>query len=82
MIVTRAPFRIPLGGGGTDLPSYYSKYGGKLISVAIDKYLVTTVNHPVTDNLIRLKYSHSETVESVGEIKHDLIYYIGSNFRN
>ena len=73
MIVTRAPFRIPLGGGGTDLPSYYSKYGGKLISVAIDKYLVTTVNHPVTDNLIRLKYSHSETVESVGEIKHDLI---------
>lgn len=73
MIITRAPFRIPLGGGGTDLPSYYSKYGGKLISVAIDKYLVTTVNRPVTDNFIRLKYSTSETVESVNDIQHELI---------
>lgn len=73
MIVTRAPFRIPLGGGGTDLPSYYSKYGGKLISVAIDKYITTIVNRPVTDNLIRLKYSKSETVKSLHQIKHELI---------
>ncbi len=73
MIITRAPFRIPLGGGGTDLPSYYGKFGGKLISVAIDKYIVTTVNRPVTDNLIRLKYSLSETVESLTEIQHELI---------
>lgn len=73
MIITRAPFRIPLGGGGTDLPSYYSKYGGKLISVTIDKYMVTTLNRPVTDNLIRLKYSNSEIVESISQIKHLLI---------
>src|SRR3989344_6766047 len=73
MIVTRAPFRIPLGGGGTDLPSYYSKYGGKLISVAIDKYMVTTLNRPVVDDLIRLKYSKSETVKSLDRIKHLLI---------
>src|SRR3989344_3668649 len=73
MIITRAPFRIPLGGGGTDLPSYYKKFGGKLISVAIDKYIVTTINHPVTDNLIRLKYSKSETVKSINQIKHPLI---------
>lgn len=73
MIITRAPFRIPLGGGGTDLPSYYSKFGGKLISIAIDKYIVTTLNRPVTDNLIRLKYSHSETVEKVSAIQHELI---------
>lgn len=73
MIITRAPFRIPLGGGGTDLPSYYSKFGGKLISVAIDKYMVTTLNRPVTDTLIRLKYSVSETVESVREVQHQLI---------
>lgn len=73
MIVTRAPFRIPLGGGGTDLPSYYSKYGGKLISVAIDKYVVTILNQPVTDNLIRLKYSKSETMESLNQVKHPLI---------
>lgn len=73
MIITRAPFRIPLGGGGTDLPSYYSKFGGKLISIAIDKYVVTTLNRPVTDGLIRLKYSHSETIDSVSEIRHPLI---------
>lgn len=73
MIITRAPFRIPLGGGGTDLPSYYSKFGGKLISVAIDKYVVTTLNRPATDNLIRLKYSDSEMVESVSQIQHELI---------
>lgn len=73
MIITRAPFRIPLGGGGTDIPSYYSKFGGKLISVGIDKYLVTTVNQPVTDELIRLKYSESEMVETVDQIQHNLI---------
>lgn len=73
MIITRAPFRIPLGGGGTDLPSYFSRYGGKLISVAIDKYIATTVNRPVTDNLIRLKYSQSETVESLTQIQHHSI---------
>lgn len=73
MIITRAPFRIPLGGGGTDLPSYYSKYGGRLISVAIDKYIVTTVNKPVTDKLIRLKYAKSETVKTISRIRHDLI---------
>ncbi len=73
MIITRAPFRIPLGGGGTDLPSYYSKFGGKLISVAIDKYILTTVNHPVSDDLIRLKYSKSETVKTTARVKHQLI---------
>ena len=73
MIITRAPFRIPLGGGGTDLPSYYSKFGGKLISVAIDKYMVTTLNTPVIDSLIRLKYSNSETVESISQIQHTFI---------
>lgn len=73
MIITRAPFRIPLGGGGTDLPSYYSKFGGELISVAIDKYMLVSVNRPVVDKLIRIKYSKSETVENVGSIEHELV---------
>lgn len=73
MIITRAPFRIPLGGGGTDLPSYYEKFGGKLISIAIDKYVSATLNRPITDNLIRLKYSQSETIDSVNQIQHPLI---------
>lgn len=73
MIITRAPFRIPLGGGGTDLPSYYGKFGGKIVSVTIDKYITTIVNRPVTDNLIRLKYSESEMVESLIKVKHQSI---------
>lgn len=73
MIITRAPFRIPLGGGGTDLPSYYSKFGGELVSVAIDKYMLVTVNRPVVDKLIRIKYSKSETIGSVNEIEHELV---------
>lgn len=73
MIITRAPFRIPLGGGGTDLPSYYSKFGGELVSVAIDKYMLVTVNRPVVDKLIRIKYSKSETVGGVNEIEHELV---------
>jgi len=70
IILTRAPGRIPLGGGGTDLPSYYSEYGGFLISIAINTYTYVLVNKTTVDNLIRLKYSQSEKVESIDEIKH------------
>ena len=73
MIITRAPFRIPLGGGGTDLPSYYSKFGGELISVAVDKYMFVAVNRPMVDKLIRIKYTRSEMVESVDQIQHELV---------
>ena len=72
MIITRTPFRITLGGGGTDLPSYYEKYGGFIFSVGIDKYMFVDVNRPAVDDLIRLKYSKSETVESTSELAHDL----------
>jgi D-glycero-alpha-D-manno-heptose-7-phosphate kinase len=73
MIVTRAPLRIPLGGGGTDLPSYYSKFGGFFVSAGIDKYVYVTVNRPASDDLIRLKYSRSEEVTDVHELEHDLV---------
>ena len=73
MILSRAPFRISLGGGGTDLPSYYSQYGGFILSAAIDKYIYVCVNRPTADQLIRLKYSISEKVASVDEIRHDLV---------
>ncbi|KKQ79226.1 MAG: GHMP kinase [Candidatus Daviesbacteria bacterium GW2011_GWA1_38_7] len=73
MILVRAPLRIPLGGGGTDLPSYYSKFGGSLISVAINKYMIVNANRPVIDDLIRLKYSTSETVEKISQVQHTLI---------
>lgn len=73
MILARAPLRIALGGGGTDLPSYYSRHGGFVVSAAIDKYIYISVNRPSADDLIRLKYSISEEVRELSEIQHDLV---------
>ncbi len=71
MIITRTPFRITLGGGGTDLSSYYSRYGGFIFAAGIAKYMYIDVNQPF-DGLVRVKYSQSETVETAGEIQHDI----------
>lgn len=72
MIVSRTPFRITLGGGGTDLPSYYENHGGFIFSFCLSKYMYVCLNRPSADNLIRLKYSKSETVESVEDLEHDI----------
>jgi len=72
MIITRTPFRMTLGGGGTDLPSYYEKYGGFIFSFALNKYMFITVKKPFADRLIRLKYNISETVEKLSDLKHDI----------
>ena len=71
MIISRAPVRITLGGGGTDLASYYSKYEGALIAAAIDKYTFVTA-HPRFEKDIRLKYSEMEHVKKVGDIEHNI----------
>lgn len=71
MIIVRSPLRITLGGGGTDLASYYRKYEGFLISAAIDKYVYITVYHPFTP-VINLKYSKLESVNVISEIKHPI----------
>jgi D-glycero-alpha-D-manno-heptose-7-phosphate kinase len=71
VIISRAPFRISLGGGGTDLASYYSLYGGFLIGAGINKYVYISVNRRFYDS-IRLSYSQTEIVDSVDEIKHAL----------
>ena len=71
MIIARSPVRITLGGGGTDLPSYYSKYGGALIAAAIDKYTFVTV-HKRFDNDIKLNYSTTEAVKKIDEIQHKI----------
>lgn len=72
MIVSRTPFRITLGGGGTDLPSYYENHGGFIFSFCLSKYMYVCLNRPSADDLIRLKYSKSEIVESVEELDHDI----------
>ncbi len=70
MIITRTPFRITLGGGGTDLPAYYSRHGGFVFAAGINKYMFININRPVADDLVRVKYSSSETVLHRDELKH------------
>lgn len=72
MLITRAPLRISLGGGGTDLPSYYRRFGGYVISAAITKYVYIGINRTFTDDYF-LKYSELERVREVDQIKHPLI---------
>lgn len=72
MIITRSPLRITLGGGGTDLPSYYRQYGGYVISAAIDKFVYVTVIKPFTPGIF-LKYSKLEHVEKVEAVQHPII---------
>jgi D-glycero-alpha-D-manno-heptose-7-phosphate kinase len=72
MIITRSPLRISLGGGGTDLPSYYEKHTGFLIAAAIDKYVCITLHHTFVPELI-IKYSKLERVNSVDEVNHPIV---------
>jgi len=72
MIIARSPLRISLGGGGTDLPSYYRAHGGFLIAAAINKYVYITIHETFVDELI-VKYSALERVATPDEVKHPLI---------
>ena len=72
MINIRSPFRLPLGGGGTDLPEYYSKFGGFLVTAAIDKYMYIAINRPALVDKIMVRYSETETVTRLEDLKHDI----------
>src|ERR1022692_2695465 len=72
MIITSSPLRISLGGGGTDLPSYYREHGGFVISAAINRYVYITLHETFGDQFI-VKYSEMEKVGTVAEVKHPLI---------
>ena len=72
MIITRTPFRLTLGGGGTDLPSFYGDHGGFILAAAIDKYMFLNVNTPIVDDKIRVRYTGSEMVDHVDDVKHTL----------
>jgi D-glycero-alpha-D-manno-heptose-7-phosphate kinase len=71
MILSRAPVRFSLGGGGTDLPSYSKAHGGFLVASAIDKYVFIAI-HKRFDELIRLSYSKTEIVKELAEIEHPI----------
>ena len=72
MIITRTPFRITLGGGGTDLPSFYKEHGGFVFAVGLDKYMFLNVNTPIVDDKVRVRYSESELVDHVDRLGHTL----------
>ncbi|MDA9281283.1 hypothetical protein N9Q14_01550 [Pseudomonadales bacterium] len=72
MIIVRSPLRISLGGGGTDLASYYEEHEGFLLAAAIDKYVYVNVMRPFTEGIF-LKYSQLEHVEKIQEVQHPII---------
>ena len=72
MIIARSPLRISLGGGGTDLPSYYRDHGGFVIAAAIDRYVYITLHQTFVPDLI-VKYSRLERVASAEELEHPII---------
>lgn len=72
MIIVRSPLRISLGGGGTDLPSYYTNHEGFLIAAAIDKYVYIMLQRTFGREII-LKYSKMEHVQSIGGVQHPII---------
>ena len=75
MIVVRTPFRLPFGGGGTDLPSYYKKYEGFLVTSAIDKYMYININEPALVHKIKINYSKVEMIDlhEINHIKHEIV---------
>ena len=72
VIFSQAPLRISLGGGGTDLPSYYSDHGGFLVAGAIDKYVYMLI-HTEFQRRYRMKYSQTEEVERISDIRHPIL---------
>jgi D-glycero-alpha-D-manno-heptose-7-phosphate kinase len=72
MIIARSPLRVTFGGGGTDLPSYYEKFGGFLIAAAIDRYVYITLHETFVPDLI-VKYSELERVPEAAQLKHPII---------
>jgi len=72
MVITRTPLRISIGGGGTDLPSYYQRHGGYVVSAAISQYIFVSVNRMFSEGYL-LKYSALEDPKHVDDIKHPIL---------
>ncbi len=72
MIISKAPLRMSFVGGGSDLPTYYKKHGGAVLSTTIDKYIYVNVNKKFDDG-IRVAYSKTELVNNISELQHELV---------
>jgi D-glycero-alpha-D-manno-heptose-7-phosphate kinase len=71
MIISRTPLRITLAGGGTDLPEFYSKFGGSVVSMAIDKYIYIHFKRNILDNFVRLRYLQNEEVTNSNKLSNE-----------
>jgi D-glycero-alpha-D-manno-heptose-7-phosphate kinase len=80
MIIARAPFRVSFCGGGSDIPSFYEKYGGCVISTSIRKYVYLTINQAFNKNSITLKYSQTEVVDDPQKIQHRIFKQVLTDF--
>lgn len=80
MIITRAPFRVSFCGGGSDLPSFYEKYGGCVLSTTIRKYMYLTLHNYFYKDQIVLKYSKTECVNDYSEIEHKIFKQVLKDF--
>ena len=81
MYISRSPLRISLGGGGTDLPSWYSKYESFFISAAINKYIFITVSNRSFDKKFWLSYSDVEISDDLNSIRHDILKEVLEYFK-
>jgi D-glycero-alpha-D-manno-heptose-7-phosphate kinase len=79
VILVRSPLRISLGGGGTDLPTYYERFGGLVVSASINKYVYVAISKPFSEKII-LKYSNYECVENIVSIRHPIIREVLSKY--
>ena len=81
MIISRAPFRVSFCGGGSDIPSFYEKYTGCVLSTTIRKYVYLTINKAFNKDSITLKYSETEVVNDPSQIKHRIFRQVLTDFK-
>lgn len=72
MIITKTPFRISFAGGGSDLPAFFHKEQGAVLSTTIDKYMYLVIHPFFNKNKIQLKYSKTELVGQIKDIQHPI----------
>lgn len=80
MIITRTPFRVSLAGGGSDLPSFYSKHEGCVVSLTINKYMYVSIHPTFNKDLTIAKYNKTEIVENIDDLQHPIIRQLLQNY--
>ena len=80
MIITKTPFRVSFVGGGSDLPSFYRQYGGKVLSTTINKYMYISLHPTFQQEKTIIKYSKTEIVDDIANIQHPVARQLLHNY--